>query len=185
MTAIENPYQPPATLDLLAPSSTALRIEGKALVVPKGHIFPAICLKTGATDDLKPRERRKFSWHNPKLAFLILLNLLIYALVASICSKRGEVQYQLSRSVARKRRNANLGNWGLFLLAIACFVAGATFEMEALFWAGGISMLGYIILGVISSRFFWAQKVDKTHIWIRGIPENVAQALVQAEGQPR
>lgn len=185
MRDLDNPYQPPATLDLLAPSTGGLRLDGKALVAPKGYIFPAICLKTGATEDLNPRERRKFSWSSPKLAILIIVNILIYALVASICAKRGEVHFHLSRNAARKRRNALLGNWGLLFLAIACFILGATTDTPAYFWAGGVSMLLCLIFGIIASRFFWAQKVDKTHIWIRGIPENVAEALIQSESQPR
>jgi hypothetical protein len=184
MNALENPYQPPLTNDLLAPSRDGLRIDGKAIVAPKGYVFPTVCLKSGAIDDLKPRETRKFKWSNPKLAFFILVNILLYALLASIFSKSGEIHFQVSREAARKRRNALMGNWGLFFLAIACFVLGGIYEARALFLAGGASMLACIIFGVIASRFFWAEKVDKTHIWIRGIPEHVAIALVQSEGHP-
>ena len=184
MNDTENPYAPPTTQDLLAPTTGLIRIEGKSLVVPKGYIFPAVCLKTGATDDLAPRERRKFSWSNPKLALLILINLFIYAIVAAIVSKRGEVQFQLSRNVARKRRNTVLRNWGLFLLAIGCFVGGGYTGQPMLLCAGAIALLLCVILGFVAARFLWPQKVDATHIWIRGIPENVAEALVLSQSQP-
>ena len=184
MTDLENPYLPPTTHDLLAPSRDEIRMEKKALVVPKGYVFPAVCVKTGTTDELMPRELRKFKWCNPALGVLIIVNVLIYLLIASLCSKRGEIQFQISRAIARKRRNTILWNWGLFLLSIGCFILGGARNEPAFFAAGAVAILTCLIIGHNASRFLWTEKVDKTHIWIRGIPERVAEALVLSEAQP-
>jgi uncharacterized membrane protein len=182
-TPVFNPYEAPKSVDLLAPSADQIVYDGKSLMIPKHFTFPPICLKTGAATDLAPQRRRKLSWYPPLLAILIVLNILIFVLVAACVSKKGEIYFHLSKEVARKRRNVLLRNWGLFGLSIVagCLAIGS--QSTPLGVASAVLFLLTIILSTVASRFLWAKRIDKTHIWLCGVPDEIAQALVRSQAQ--
>jgi hypothetical protein len=177
-----NPYQPPRDLNPVAASTEALSYDGKCLIVPKDYILPAMCIKTGETLGLTPQRRRKFAWYPPMVNLLILVNILVLILVASIVSKKGVIHYQLSRAVARKRRNVLLRNWAIFLASLVFFALGTANNEGSLLAAGGVALVVAMILGLVASRFLWAKKIDATHIYLCGVPEKVALELVALRG---
>src|SRR5687768_17487070 len=91
-----NPYAAPKTADLVVPATDEISYDGESLRIPKEFTFPPVCLKTGAVDDLAPPMRRKVSGYPPLLAILIILNLLIFIIVAACVSKKGVFHFQLS-----------------------------------------------------------------------------------------
>jgi hypothetical protein len=173
-----NPYAAPKSRDLLAPSAGQIMYDGQALMIPKQFTFPPICIKTGVATDLTPQRRRKLSWYPPMLAILIVLNVLIFLLVAAFVSKRGEIHFQLSREVARKRRNVLLRNWAVFALSIVTGIVGLSQGSPAVIIAAAGLLIIAIILSSTASRFLWAKRIDKTHIWLCGVPDPIARALV-------
>src|SRR5687767_10308802 len=113
-----NPYQAPKTADFLATDPGQIVYDGKTLMIPKQFTFPAGCLKTGAVTDLTPPQRRKLSWYPPLVGILIIINILIFAIVAACVSKKGVIHFQLTNTVARKRRNTLLRNWAIFGISV-------------------------------------------------------------------
>ena len=179
-----NPYAAPKTTDLLAPNADQIIYDGESLMIPKRFTFPAICLKTGAVNDLLPPRRRKLSWYPPLLALLLILNVLIFLIVAAFVSKRGEIYFYLSREAARKRRNVLLRNWMLLALSIVLGAVGIANQNPMLIGVAGLLVLAALILGIVASRFLWAKRIDATHIWLRGVPDEIARALAVSHGRP-
>lgn len=130
--------------------TSGLRQVGNELVVPQGAALPPYCVKCGqpATQWVK----KNFSWHAPWVLVLVLLNLLIYLIVALAISKRQKLDVPLCDAHYRKRRTQLLAGWGLLIGAIpAGMIVGST---------GGDDMAGLgFLLGfamVIASLVFLA-----------------------------
>lgn len=85
-----NPYAAPlAQSAQIAPnvSMDGLWRDKNMLVMHKNALLPNLCVKTGVPVT-EQGIKRKFSWHNPMLALLILLNVLIYLIAAIVASKK-------------------------------------------------------------------------------------------------
>ena len=178
---MENPYAPPKTNDLSAPIISSVYISGKALVIPKDFTFPTICIKTGETENLVPLRKRRLSWCPPLMVILIVAPL-IFILVAIFFQKRGLIHYQLSKKVARKRRNALWINWLLLFAYILFTFVSVTSKKEGipLFGIAGVVLLfTSLIRAVIAGRFLRAEKIDKLHIHLLGIPPEVQRRILE------
>src|SRR5688572_6592154 len=175
-----NPYAAPKSADLLSPNRNQISYDGKVLTIPKEFTFPPICLKSGAVTDLTSPRKRRLTWYPPLLLLLFVLNPLVFALVAIFFSKKGVIHFQLSQEIARKRRNVILRNWGLFSLSIMLGGAAAALRSGGLGLAAIACLLLTIILSSVASRFLWSKKVDKTHIYLCGVPDDVARVLVNS-----
>src|SRR5436309_2493776 len=82
-----------------APPSASMMIwrSGPLLVMSQGARLPDRCVKCNAPANGQ-RLTRKLYWHSPYLYLLILLNLLIYALVAIFVRKKARVEIGLCDS---------------------------------------------------------------------------------------
>lgn len=178
-----NPYQAPKSIDFVAADVGGIVYDGKTLMIPKQFTFPAVCLKTGAVTDLTPPQRRKLSWYPPLVGLLIIVNILIFAIVAACVSKKGEIHFQLTNAVARKRRNTLLRNWAIFGISVGLICGGAATRNGLLIFGGIFGLLVAFILACVASRFLAAKRIDKTHIWLTGVPDDVARALATGYGR--
>lgn len=177
-----NPYAAPGA-DIAIPSSAQRTwIEQKALVVPKDWQSPAICLRSGATTDLTPVRKKRLSWSNPAMIVLIFLGIIgILALV--LLQKRGTIYYYLSKGVVEKMRKNLLINCGFFGLGV-CLLAFELTSTKAAGWLVLADLLVVIIsaiLGLTWCRPIKTSKIDKTHIWLTGIPPEIRKAIVRME----
>src|SRR5690242_18011661 len=100
----------------VAVSSVVATRRGKELLVPRSAALPACCIKCGQPAE-KPW-RKKFYWHTPWLALLVLLNLLIYIIVAVIVRKNMELNVPLCDRHHADRKRYNL----LSILMIVGFI---------------------------------------------------------------
>jgi hypothetical protein len=76
-----------------------------------------------------------------------------------------------------------LRNWGLFALSIALGILALGAKSAPLGLASGVLFLLTIIFSCVATRFLWAKRIDKTHIWLCGVPEEIAQALVKSHAR--
>ncbi len=83
--------------------------DGDILVIRKGTALPQRCLRCGLPGS--NRMEHLFYWHAQALYFLILLNVLIYALVALGMRKKAVVQLNLCQAHADLRRRGFLVGW--------------------------------------------------------------------------
>src|SRR5437763_5388143 len=84
------PYAGPAALSGLA----GVWRDGNLLVASKGTLLPERCAKCNSPAD-GPPIRRKYSWHHPAIYLIILVQLIVYIIVALVVSERGIVYISL------------------------------------------------------------------------------------------
>ena len=88
--------------------------QGNRLVVPKGAALPSYCVKCGQAVSGEPFQKT-FFWHNPWLFLLVLVNLLVYAIVAMIIRKRFDLAVPLCPEHRQRRRTLIIAAWVLGL----------------------------------------------------------------------
>jgi hypothetical protein len=93
---------------------TAPYRKGNRLVVPKGAALPSYCVKCGQPVIGEPF-KKTFFWHNPWLFLLVLVNILVYAIVAMILRKRFDLAVPLCPEHLQSRKNLLIATWVLGL----------------------------------------------------------------------
>jgi hypothetical protein len=199
MTQDENPYASPLyTNDQETPEiypveevgeASNRRIdvfrEGKLLVMRKNAILPDRCVKSN--EPAAGKIRRNLSWHPSYVYFIIILNIIIYAIVASLVSKKATVYIGLSETWIRKRRNAILIGWMLPLLGVVLFVIsliiltephGNTDPVFGFGILGSIVLiLGGAIYGIIASQLVSPTRITDRFVWLRGVHPEYIESL--------
>ena len=119
--------------------------------------------------------RRKLYWHSPWLYFLILLNLIVYAIAAAIVRHSLTLEVELCPRHRRKRRNALLlagtvtpvsliAPWFLFDLR--------TGSAGAAFFLGVVVTIATCIYGHFRSRVVWLKSANEDFAWVGGVSRN-------------
>jgi hypothetical protein len=88
--------------------------QGNRLVVPKGATLPSYCVKCGQPVTGEPF-KKTFFWHNPLLFLLVLINVLVYAIVAMILRKRFDLAVPMCPEHLQRRKNLLIATWVLGL----------------------------------------------------------------------
>lgn len=156
--------------------------KGKDLVVPRSASLPAYCVKCGALATTP--WRKKFYWHNPWIALLVLVNLLIYIVVAVIVRKNMELNVPLCDIHHADRKRYKL----LAILMIsACVPVGlllGSFFSEALGWITGLIMFfASIVFYFLCSLGFRPIKIDDTGGVFRGASTAFLDLLPEQQAQ--
>ncbi len=148
---------------------------GKILVMTPDADLPDFCVKCNAPAT-RQRLKRNLFWHNPLLYLLILINLIIYAIVASLNGKKATIYVGLCERHHKNRWIAMCCGWGSFALGILLFVVAASIESWGIFFLGLIILLTGIIAGISLSAVVSATKITPEHIYIKGVcPEYLAK----------
>jgi hypothetical protein len=140
----------------------------KQLVVALDAALPERCVKCNVATT-GPRLKRALYWHHPAVYLVILLNLLIYAIVAMSVRKRVTLFIGLCPEHRRTRKMAILTAWLLVLLGVGGFVAGISYEQGLGIIGGIVLFIGGAIYGTMRGRVIAARKIDKQHAWIGGV----------------
>jgi len=173
--AITTPIKPPSD-----PASGGVWRQGKLLVMGREAILPERCVKTNLPAEGRTL-RRDLSYYPPWVAVLILLNILIFAAVAVIIQKRATIHIGLCEERIAKRWRTIVISW---MIVICSVCLGVTSLLMIDYSELAIPMLLVSIFtcvvgglyGVLASRIVTASKIDKTHIWLRGVcPEYLAE----------
>lgn len=170
-----NLYAPPKSEQLSAtPSGQFIWREGKKIVVLKqGHAFPDRCFKCNQPA-VAPRRTRKLSWHNPWLYLLILFNILIYAIVASIVRKRASVDIGLCVKHQKRFVWSRIIGWVGFLPVFGLLFFSFS-QPPAAIIAGCLLVLAWLISLIVLGNTILAQRIDTDFIRIKGCgPEFLA-----------
>lgn len=161
--------------------SHSVSTEGRDLVVPRDAEFPRICLMSGATEDLiEVPIRRQLTWHHPAVYLAILLNLLVYAILALIVRKKSSHRFYLSRTEKARHANWHRANWLIFLGSFGMFFAAGASDRGELVLVGLAGLLASIVIYVAKVRLLQATRIDDTYTWVRGIPRHVLPKVVEA-----
>lgn len=111
---VENPWAPPVTRSLEAPVEGGVWREGSEVVMLRQAELPKRCVHCNAAVDGWIGKRRIY-WHHPGWYALLLLNIVLYALVALFVRQSAVIQPGLCRRHRRRRMAVLLG--GTLMLA--------------------------------------------------------------------
>jgi hypothetical protein len=141
--------------------SSHLCAVGNILVVPRGSILPARCVKCGNTP-IEPWVRITFSWHHPGYYFL-LISPILYVIVALIVRKTIKLSIPLCKahkSIRRKRL------WVGAILLVGCIPLPAALGAYVGNDAAGIVAIWLGIGMFVAGLFFlaYAPPLKATHI---------------------
>ena len=154
-----NPYAPPkAELDATGTEGGCWR-DGKVLVVSSSGRLPYRCVKCNGAA-MAPMKERKFYWHHPGLYLLLLLNILVYALVALLARKKTELAVGLCEEHARRRQLSSGVCVAGLLLGLVGIAIGIQRNTGALTLAGVLLLLGAMIIGVAGGRLLVPVRIE-------------------------
>jgi len=165
--------------------------QGNLLVMEKEATLPNRCVKSNA-----PASRgltRKLTWHHPAIYLVVLINIIVYAIVAMIVQKRATIVVGLSDEWFARRRRAITIGWTALVLSglLGCggFMAAAINQEDGLAAIAAVVTvvlgLSGIIYGMVGSRIVTPKRMTDTHIWLKGVhPEYLAE-LPEWDGPSR
>lgn len=152
------------------------------VVVRKGAVLPAACIKCGAPPAGRPY-RRRLSWHDPVLYVLILAGLLVYVIVALIVRKTGTVDVCLCARHRSNRNKRTLAAWLALVGGIGLFVGGCVLEAVAPMLLGVAMLFASPIPAAINSRMVVSTRIDDYYITLSGVEPNYLALLPWADGR--
>lgn len=154
--------------------------EGKRLVIADNTSLPNLCVKCGC-DAHDSRVKRKFYWHPPILALLILLNLLIFAIVALCVRKKLVADIGVCSACKSTRVKHLIIAWLLLLGGIAMGVAGAINEQT---W--GFICIPLVIISllwfVLKTQLLRPTKIKDGYGWFVGAHPDFLKTLPPWQG---
>ena len=149
------------------PASMALWRSDRLLVMNKDATLPDRCVKCNAPANGK-RLTRNLYWHSPYIYLLILLNLIIYVIVALIVRKKARVQIGLCDQHRTKRRLALSFGWLAGLGGLGLFIVSLANSWGLLALVGFGLLLAGLIVGATGSMIS-AKRIDDRFVWVKGV----------------
>ncbi len=184
----DNPYAAPDSsfedvATTLFASEGRLWRKGKLLVMERDAVLPNRCVKSN--EPCEGRLKRVLRWHQPAIYLVILANILIYVIVATIVSHRATIHIGLSEEWRGKRRRNIAIGWLTALAGIGLlFSMGFADEtvLPFLLVSGIVALVGGVLFGMYGSQMVTAKRIDRTHIWLRGVHPDFLASLPEWHG---
>lgn len=114
----------------------ALARKGNLLVVQKGAMLPALCVKCGQPVVGDPA-KKTYYWHSPWIFLTILIGVLIYVIIAVVVRKKFELPLPLCEEHRQRSRRVMWVGLGLFVgpILAAIFLSGFIPDGYGGWWA--------------------------------------------------
>jgi hypothetical protein len=151
--------------------------DGNVLVTHKEAQFLNCCIKCGQPSD-GIVWKKKYYWHHPAFALLVLVQIFLYVIVALIVRKSMTVHLYLCEEHRAKRNRSVMLAWLLSLSALGGLIGGAIYAGNARSsdaWIGGvIALVGFVLLiaalvvGFAFAPILKPKKIDKEYAWFKG-----------------
>jgi hypothetical protein len=178
-----NPYASPISTGVIPPpiipSGAGIYRSANVLVMEKTATLPDRCVKTNEPANGR-RLKRSLSWHHPAVFAVVLLNVIIYAIVAMVVRKTAVIYIGVSEETLAHRRKMMVIGWVIVLLGFGVFIVGLTSidpgETDALF--GFFFFIAAIIAGLVcmsKARLVTPERITDRYVWLKGVtPEYLA-----------
>ena len=153
----------------------------KQLVTTLNPVLPARCVKCNAPTEAAPIKRNLY-WHPPLYYLALLVNVIVYVIVAMLVRKRSTAMVFICPEHRAQRRNAIIVAWLLGVGGIATVIAGAVNDAGWLAAVGGAAVLGGLIYGIVRGRLVFATKIDKERLWLGGCGKDFLAAFPEWSG---
>ncbi|MFT5435296.1 MAG: hypothetical protein ACI9OJ_006013 [Myxococcota bacterium] len=183
-----NPYAAPS-LEADSPlifkggQLTSITVDGKRVSLPSvGGQFPELCVLSGATSGLVPRDQ-KYVWLSPWWYLLLFapFGMLALIIVYFIVRKRSEVRMWVHPdAVWALRRRLGLGT-----VAVLGALGGLTYGLVE---ESGILAIGFLVALVVAmilmlrNRFPYPTRIDDDRIWLVGFKRHALDELRKHAG---
>ena len=151
------------------------------LVMDKNATLPPRCVKCSEPVVAADFER-KLRWHHPAIYLIVLVNWLIYVIVALCVRKRATIYVGLCPTHRTKRRTALMLTWALVAIGFALIFAGLSGDMPGLAGLGGLNLLGALIYAAVAVPLVRVKKIDEHFIWLKGVDESYLAQLPEWRG---
>jgi hypothetical protein len=149
--------------------------DGKELVMTPDATLPPRCVKCNERAE-PPAKPRTVYWHHWGIYFLLLLNVIIYAIVAAIARRKAKVAPALCARHVKGRRIVITAAWLGAVLGFAMVVTGV--EQGAVVVISGLLLLfGSILFGMILGRVVWAKHIGKEFVRLKGCAPDFLKPL--------
>ncbi len=153
----------------------------KTLIIDREPRLPDRCVKCNA-----PAEERlhvKISWHKQWVYVMVLLNVLLYALVALAVRKKAEVEVPLCLKHSQRRSMLVKASWMGGLASLVMMGGGFTSDSESgvlVGLAGCLVLVPAAIVGTVAARPVFPEKIDDERLWLRKCSANFLDSLPEA-----
>ncbi len=147
------------------------------LVFDKNAVLPdELCLKS--TTKASGKLRRNLTWHHPAVFLALLANILIYALLAIVLSKKATIYIGLSDEWFAKRRRRIAIAWAAILLSLGTLIGGVVVISSpagdddvgaALMISGFFGFLAAALYGLLAPRLVSPKKITDSHVYPRRV----------------
>ena len=141
--------------------------DGAVLVLSREASLPARCVKCNEPAE-EPTKTRRVYWHSPWIYGLIVVNFLIYAVVALIVRKKAVVAPGLC-SAHKRRRRIGIGiAWTLLIAGLALLFMGIGSGKPGGTLAGILLILVAAVLSTIVTRILRPKRIDAQYVRLKG-----------------
>ena len=141
--------------------------DGGVLVLSREASLPSRCVRCNEPAE-EPTRTRKVYWHSPWLYLLIILNLLIYAVVAAIVRKKAIVRPGLCSAHKRRRRIGIAVAWTLLLGGVALLLMGVGNGRPDISFSGILAIIAALIVSANVTRILRANRIDAQYVRLKG-----------------
>ncbi len=163
---------------------------GNTMVMQRDTALPDRCLKTNKTENLRFK-RITLRWHNPLLYLTILAGLLVYVIVAVICTKKAKIEVPVSRRILTRNLICVLVTWvctlsSIFFIGYGIVLSGSSSNPDnigSMFLFAVLLLITAAIVYAIGGRIITAMKIDDYYVWIKGVNRDYLSELPQWQGQ--
>src|SRR6185503_10665153 len=160
-------------------STTEVWRDRKTLVMVHEADLPDRCVKCNEPADLPSKPRRVY-WHHWAVYLVILLNIVIYAIVALIVRKKAVVAPGLCTRHKTRRAVALTVGWVGFAGSFALMFAGFSASIDPAFGLLGLLLLLVAMIGlVIAGRIVYATRIDDDYVYLKGCKPAFLDSLPQ------
>lgn len=140
---------------------------GSSLVMHKEALLPERCVRCNAPSSFWLK--RRLSWHPPAWYALILINLLVYAIVAASISKRATIQVGLCAQHRAKRVRDIWIAWGLVGVSVGLFILAGVLDSGGPVLPAVLLLLASPIYGLSTARVVAVRKIANNKLWLKGV----------------
>ena len=173
--SVVNPYRSPLA-ELEVRHHDGCRRDGAGVFLPHGSDLPPRCVRCNAPA-AAPLKSRTLYWHSPWLYLVLLVNLLVYAIVALVVRKRVEVGVGLCETHRRsRRRDLAIGLGVLVAGVVGVFVAASADRAGTALLSGLVAFVAMVTV-VVRTRSVRATRIDDTGARLVGFGRPFLDAL--------
>lgn len=178
--AQHNPYAPsPAVLSSVEARgrSDEVRRDGRFIVMPVDATLPDRCVKCNAPP-AEPTRTRTIYWHHPAIYLVVLVNIIIYAIVAYAVRKTIKLEVPLCTAHKKRRRNAILLAWTGVIASFVLPIAFGSGENSGT-WVLVCVLMFFVscLVGIFGSRLLYGKKIDADEARLGGAGREFLDSL--------